>query len=224
MGVLIFMLSSVVPMFKEIFLRFDKELPPFTQSVLDLSDWFKSYGLFMFLLIIVLFFVVFSQRKKLVFRKYSADVVLKIPIVGGLVRKVYLARLCQSMALLISSKVPLIRTLELMQGIISYYPLELALSNIIRRVEKGESLANSMQEHDVFDKKMVTLIRVAEETNSLDKMLSRLANQYNESIEHSSSTIGTLIEPIMILLVGLIVGIILVAMYQPLFNIGNILE
>lgn len=223
-GVLYFMLNNVVPMFAEVFQRFGKELPAFTMSIIHASEWVSSYGWIILLMIASLVSLAYLQKKKLWFRKSSAFILLKIPVFGKLIHKVYLARFCQSMQLMVKAKIPLVESLSLIEKMIEFYPLEVALTSIQNGLVKGSSMHEEMAKHPLFEKRMVSLIKVSEEVNSLDTMFEKLAKQYNDEVEYRTSIMGSLIEPLMILLIGVIVGTILIAMYQPLFNISNILE
>lgn len=223
-GVLYFMLNNVVPMFAEVFQRFGKELPAFTMTIIHASENVKAYGGLIFLSLFIIFILLYTQRKKTWFRKYSAALALRIPIFGKLLHKVYLSRFCQSMQLLVAAKIPLVEALSLVEKMIEFYPMEQALQTIRTGLSRGRALHEGMSEFPVFERRMVSLIKVSEEVNSLDTMFDRLAKQYNDEVEYRTSIMGSLIEPLMILIIGVIVGVILVAMYQPLFNISNILE
>jgi type IV pilus assembly protein PilC len=223
-GVLYFMLNNVVPMFAEVFQRFGKELPPFTQKIISASNFVGTYGIWFLSTIVIIAAILFHQRKEHWFRKLSAHILLRMPLFGLLIRKVYLARFCQAMKLLVKAKIPLVEALEMVEKMIGFVPLEEALSSVRSNLLKGSNLHTEMASHAIFDRRMVSLIKVSEEVNKLDAMFEKLANQYNDEVEHRTSVMGSLIEPLMILMIGAIVGVILVAMYQPLFNISNILE
>jgi type IV pilus assembly protein PilC len=107
---------------------------------------------------------------------------------------------------------------------IGFYPIEESLLQIKSELVKGKSLHESMQKYPVYDRKMVSLIKVAEEVNQLDIMFEKMAKQYGEEVEHKTSTIGSIVEPLMIIIIGGVVGFILVAMYLPLFNLGGAIE
>lgn len=223
-GVLYFMLNNVVPMFAEVFQRFGKELPPFTQKIISASNFVGTYSIWLIVTFIVIATVLFFQRNEHWYRKLSANFIIRMPLFGVLIRKIYLARFCQAMKLLIKAKIPLVEALEMVENMIGFVPLEQAISSVRNNLLKGSNLHTEMASHNIFDRRMVSLIKVSEEVNKLDSMFEKLANQYNDEVEHRTSVMGSLIEPLMILTIGAIVGVILVAMYQPLFNISNILE
>lgn len=220
-GVIWFMLTYIVPMFSDVFKRFDQELPELTQFVISLSEqmgyWLPWIGGAILLVAVILV----GQRNTPWFRKNSARFAQRVPFFGGIIRRVYLARFCQSMHLLISAKTPLVDTLGLVARMIRFYPLEVASSSIQNDLEQGISLHESMRKFKVFDARMVALLKVAEEVNQLDTMFEKLAQQYSEEVEHKTGIMGGVIEPIMIIFIALFVGAILVAMYLPLFQLST---
>ena len=218
------MLNFVVPMFASIFKQFGKDLPGITQFVLDLSENFNTVFIIFFLVILLFIFGHKVLKNNPKYLKITSSLLLKIPFFGPLIAKIYLARFCQSFSLLLSAKTPLITALELTSKMISFYPLKTALISAKRNVLKGETLSSSLAEHSFFTPKIISLTVIGEQINELDKMYDNLANQYNDEIDHSTKLIGTILEPVMILFIGSIVGFIMVAMYSPIFNLSKILE
>lgn len=220
-GAIFFMMKFVVPMFSDVFKRFKGELPYFTRLIIRVSDVFSNYSLFMILggLTLIAFF--YSQRKSAWFRKYGAKVVLRLPIVKNMIAKIYLARFCQSMNLLISARTPLVTALEMVQKMVGFYPIESSLTVIREDIMRGQSLHQSLAKFKIYNKRMISLIKVAEEVNQLDSMFARMAKQYSDEVEHQTSILGSLIEPIMIIFLGVLVAVILVAMYLPLFQMSS---
>lgn len=223
MSVLIvhFMLSFVVPMFTDIFKHTGAELPAITQLLIKVSS--KSGLIFYSIVLLIgLGFVIHkTQQHKIWFRHYTSVFFLKIPIINELIQKIYLARFCQSMKLLLSSKVLLIDALYLVKNMIGYYPIEHALDTVIKDVYKGKQLHESLAEHNIFPKKLVSLIKVSEEVNAPELIFDKLNQQYSEEIEHQQQIIGKVIEPLFLVILGGLVGFILVAMYTPLFQMSS---
>ena len=226
MSVLIvqFMLSFVVPMFSDIFKHTGAELPMTTQLLIKVSA--KSGLIFYTLLSLVLagFFFHKTQQHKIWFRKYTSWFFLRVPVVNELIKKIYLARFCQSMKLLLGSKVLLIDALDLVKNMIGYYPIEFALDTVIKDVYAGKQLHESLAEHGIFPKKLVSLIKVSEEVNAPELIFDKLNQQYSEEIEHQQLVISKIIEPLFLVILGGLVGFILVAMYTPLFKMSSGIE
>lgn len=220
-GAIFFMLNFVVPMFSDIFKRFGGKLPAITQFIIDMAAFMNQYGLLLIIAIVASVWFVYLQRDKLWFRKISAPFILKLPFVGDLVRKIYLIRFCTSMTLLIGSKVPILRAIQLVKKMIKYYPLEESLDQIEKDVLVGIPLHESLSKFSFYPQKMIYLIKVGEEVNQLDHFLEKTSQQYNEEVKHLTSIMGSMVEPFMIIFLGLIVGFILIAMYLPLFQLSS---
>lgn len=219
-----FMLSFVVPMFSDIFKHTGTELPWVTQTLIRASN--HSGFIFNCLLTLVAlgFIIHRTQQHKVWFRHYTAQLFLRIPIINELVKKIYLARFCQSMKLLLGSRVLLIDALDLVKNMIGYYPIEHALDSVIKEVYAGKLLHESLAEHTIFPKKLVSLIKVSEEVNAPEIIFEKLHQQYSEEIEHQQAIIGKVIEPLFLIVLGGLVGFILIAMYTPLFQMSSGLE
>lgn len=223
-GVLYFMLNSVVPMFEDVFEQFGQELPYLTKKIIGLSKNFSTFLLYAGALLLLIGVYSFTQRKEPWFRNFTSKISLRLPVFGPLMKKIYLARTCQSLSLLLSSRTPLITSLSLVEEMIGFYPVETALRDVRLEVVKGGALHSGFSRHPIFDKRMVSLTKIAEETNQLDSTFDRLSEQYQEDIEYRTKLIGTIIEPLIIVVIGLVVGVIMVAMYLPMFNLSNVIK
>lgn len=218
---IIFMLNFIVPMFEDVFKRFHGELPTLTQMVISLSKAVSNnigiIGVIILLLVICFFLI----RKKYWFKETISETALKLPVIGILLKKIYLARFCQSMAMLISSKTPMLTALQLVKQMLDFIPFEKALDKIEKDVFKGATLHQSMGYFPIFDKRIIALTKVGEEVNELDKIFTELAEQYSEEVEHQTGMLNNLLEPFMIIFVGGMVAVILIAMYLPLFQLST---
>ncbi|MGV8947184.1 MAG: type II secretion system F family protein [Lutibacter sp.] len=219
----IFMLQFVVPMFVGIFKQNKVELPWLTKVIVGISESFQqNFGIIVFLifmLIVIRFFV----TKKLWYKKITSNLILKIPYVGELTRKIYIAQFTQATALLVGAKVPLLSCIQLTKKMIDFYPLQLALSNIENEIIQGKELSESLANFPIFDKKMISLLKVAEQTNQNEYIFERLTRQYNEDIQHQSKLLSTVLEPLIIVFLGALVGVILIAMYLPMFKLSTVI-
>jgi type IV pilus assembly protein PilC len=221
LGAVFFMLKFVVPMFGDVFTRFGGELPWLTAKILDISQALENSFLYIVLLFGAIVAFVASSRNKEWFRRRASLVILKMPIVGALVQKIYLARFANVMRLLINARLPLLRAIALIRQMIAYYPLEASLLKIEEEIMNGKSLHQSMQQFDIYPSKMIQLIKVGEETNQLDHFFGKISEQYVDEVEFKTAALSSLMEPLIIVFLGLVVGLILVAMYLPLFQMSN---
>ena len=222
--VLYFMLNKVVPMFSSVFRQFGSELPKSTQYIIKLSN--HSGGLFLFIFLVSMDLVLthFLLREKDKYRDVISKIVLRIPYFGNLIRKIYISRFCQSMNLLITSKTTLLTSLSLTSKMIGFYPIEKSIEKIKSDITKGASLHESLRKHSIYENKLVSMVEVAEQINQLDTMFERLTEQYNEEINHQTKMIGVILEPLIIIVIGVIVGIIMVSMYAPMFDLSKIIN
>lgn len=221
MGAVLFMIKFVVPMFADVFLRFGGDLPWITAQIIGVSNWFDKYFIFLVLLIFIFIACYLFFRKTQEFRKISSKLVLKFPVVGDLVKKIYLARFANTMRLLVSTDTPLLRSIGLVRQMIDYYPIEESLLAVEESILKGESLHKSLAVFPFYPAKMIQLIKVGEEINRMDHFFEKIASQYTEEVEYRTNTISSLLEPLIIIFLGLVVGLILIAMYLPMFQMSN---
>lgn len=219
--VVVFMMNFIVPMFVDIFSRFNGELPVLTQWVMNASEAFKENFWIGCLLIIGVVAFIISVRKKIWYRKHVSQIAIKIPIVGTMLIKAYMARFCQTMSLLMGARIPLLRAIRLMGKMISFYPFEQALLHFEDEILHGKTLYDGMERFSFFDAKIRSLTKVGEEINQLDVIYENLSKQYSEELQHQVGILNGLLEPILIIFVGLLVAVILVAMYLPMFQMSN---
>jgi len=220
-GAIFFMLKFVVPMFGDVFKRFGGHLPWITEKIINVSKALENnFGKAILLIALIAIFL-FSVRKTEQYRKTLALTVLRVPFVGNLTQKIYLARFCNSMRLLINARLPLLRAIALIRQMIRYYPIDSSLAIIENDIMQGKSLHESLQQFPVYPAKMVQLVKVGEETNQLDYFFGIISEQYIDEVEYKTSTLSSVMEPMIIIFLGLIVGIILISMYLPLFQMSN---
>lgn len=219
--VVIFMLSYVVPMFEDIFKQNNMELPMLTRVIVKLSNATKSFGLYGILLIISFIFLgrIFKDNAK--FKKTLHFALLKTPVLGKFIAKVYLAQFTQAVALLTTAKVPLLNSIQMVKKMIQFIPLQLALENVEVSILKGNSLSQSLLQNPLFDNRIISLVKVAEETNQTEYVFKQLSEQFNQEVVQQSKIMTTVLEPFIILFVGVLVAVLLVAMYLPMFQLSS---
>lgn len=221
--VVVFMLNYVVPMFEDIFRQQNVELPGITKFIISLSELLKSYGWLILILFIAMPISRTILKKKKWFKHISDKLILKIPVIGNFVKTVYLSQFTQAVALLTTSKVPVVNSIQLVKQMINFYPLQKALESVEQEILRGKSLSESLSKHNIFDDKMIALVKVAEETNQNEFIFERLNLQYNNQVQQQSKMLSTIMEPMIILVVGVLVGVILIAMYLPMFKLSSVL-
>ncbi|MGM0528972.1 MAG: type II secretion system F family protein [Bacteroidota bacterium] len=215
-----FMVKGIIPMFENVYARFEGDLPALTKSILKLSDKSSHYMIIALIISALLLIFVFRFKTNDQFRKYGSLFVLSIPILKNLILLTYKSRFCQTFNLLISSKVNLTNSIDLIEKMIAFYPLKTALLKMKDEIAAGSTLAESMRNHKIFDKRMIALTKIAEEVNQLEMVYSQLYKQYSADLEVNIKTLNTLLEPFLIIFVGLIVAFMLISMYLPIFQIG----
>ncbi|SHH87827.1 type II secretion system F family protein [Flavobacterium defluvii] len=219
--VVIFMLSYVVPMFQDIFKQNNMELPFLTQLIVKLSIWTKTYGLYFFLAIIVLIFSTQFFKENHKYTKALHYFLVKIPVLGPFMTKVYLAQFTQAVTLLTTAKVPLLNSIQMVKKMIRFVPLQEALEQVENSILKGNSLSSSLKNTPLFDNRIISLVKVAEETNQTEYVFKQLSEQYNQEVVQQSKVMTTVLEPFIILFVGVLVAVLLVGMYLPMFQLSS---
>jgi type IV pilus assembly protein PilC len=221
--VVVFMLRMVVPMFEDIFRQNGVELPTITMWIIAASNFVRDFGW-----LVLLSIVSFILLRKTIFKgeqmqRRKDKFVLKIPYVGAFIRSVYLAQFTQAVALLTSSKVPMLNSIQMVKRMIQFYPLQDALSGMEEKIMRGISLHESIKGNKIFDNKMASMIKVAEETNQTEYIFDKLNQQYSIEVQQKSKLLSTIMEPLIIVVIGLFVGVILVSMYLPMFKLSSVL-
>ncbi|MCK5677015.1 MAG: type II secretion system F family protein [Flavobacteriaceae bacterium] len=219
----LFMLKYVVPMFADIFKQNGVELPWITKLIITFSKGLEKYFWLIVIIGIALLFIKRLLKKNIHYKKITTGFILKIPFFGELVRKMYLAQFTQAIALLTSAKIPVLNSLQLTKKMIDYYPLQFTLESVEKSVLSGKSLSISLKPYPIFDNKMISLIKVAEESNRMEYVFDKLTTQYNDEIQYKSKMLSTVLEPLIIIVLGAIVAIILIAMYLPMFKLSTVM-
>jgi type IV pilus assembly protein PilC len=220
-GAVTFMIFFIIPMFEEVFARFGSELPSLTKGVIALSYGFRQNGVYVLVLILGVIAANFGLKNNLKYKELKEKWMLRIPIIGDIYRQVFLARFCDAMSLLISSSVPMISTLEMVRKMIGFIHIEHAVDAMKKDLIQGKSFSAAMAAHSIFDRQMIALVRVGEEVNQLGPFFEKLAEDFTSGVKHKTSLLSTFLEPVMIIFLGLVVGMILVAMYLPMFELSS---
>jgi type IV pilus assembly protein PilC len=212
-------LWKVIPTFASMFAGLNAELPLPTRIVIAMSNWFVR--LLPFVVVGIVLIVVAFRRYYATHggRRLVDKAILKAPIIGTLMQKIAVARFCRTLSTLISSGVPILDGLEITARTAGNAIIEDAIMVVRKGVESGLTLAQPLKDTGVFPPMVVQMIGVGEQTGALDAMLSKIADFYEEEVDQAVANLLTLMEPVMILFLGITVGGIIIAMYLPLFDL-----
>ncbi|WP_338777418.1 type II secretion system F family protein [Metabacillus sp. FJAT-52054] len=220
-GVVIFLLLSVVPTFVTMFEGFGAELPVITQVVLNASNFMQVYW-WVLLIIFALLTAAFVVMRKTPATRYYLDLVaLKLPIFGKMIQKAVLARMTRTLSSLFSSSVPILQAMGIVEKVVENEVIAKVIAESKISLENGYSITEPMRKHWAFPPLITQMIAIGEETGSLDSMLGKVADFYEEEVETSTDRLKSIIEPLMIVLLAGIVGTIVIAIIVPMFDIFN---
>ena len=218
--VVAFLMVFVIPAFAEMFSGGGQELPGPTQIVMDVSSFFQNQWWVMILgggtFLFVFKKVYATERGNIEIDRIA----LKLPVFGILIRKVSVAKFTRTLGTLISSGVPLIEGLDICARTSGNKIVEIAVFKTIEAIKEGETIAAPLSREDVFPPMVIQMIDVGEASGSLDKMLSKIADFYDEEVDAAVEGLTALLEPMLMVFLGIIVGFIVVAMYLPIFKMG----
>jgi type IV pilus assembly protein PilC len=220
-GITGFLLVAVIPKFRDIFrdLLGDKPLPPITEFVMGASNFVMHNGLIV-LGGIVGFSFLFSLFKRTKTGEYIVDVCkLRMPAFGSLVRRTAIARMTRTLGTLLSSGVPVLQALDIVRDTSGNAVISRAIQSVHDAVKEGESMTNPLAQSKVFPPLVICMVEVGEETGALADMLTRVADTYDDEVDNAVAGLTSIIEPIMIMLLSVIVGTIVVAMFMPMIQI-----
>lgn len=222
-GLVFVMMIFVLPAFKEVYANMGAELPALTQTVMDMSDFFVSYG---WMVLIALGFAIYGflklKARSIKIQRRMDAILLRMPIFGDIVRKGTIARWGRTTATLIAAGVPLVDVLDSTAGAAGNLIYEEATREIRTRVIQGLSMTSGMRATELFPNMMLQMSSIGEESGSLDDMLNKAAEFYEDEVDNAVGRLSAMMEPIIIVILGLVIGTLLVAMYLPLFNLGNV--
>lgn len=220
--VLFFMITVVVPMFEQVYSRMGGSLPEITRFTIRLSSYFPAIFTSISLFVLLLLGAKLIYGKTNAYQRITSKILLHIPLIGNLVRSHYQAQFCKLLHLLVGSGIPLLRSLDMLGSIIRFYPFRHSFIQIVEELKQGATFSDTMEIfRNIYGDKLVTLLRVGEETNCLDRILFSQANDITSELEHELKQLGNVLEPALILCIGGVVAFVLIAMYMPMFQLGQ---
>ncbi len=220
-GVIVFILAFVMPMFVDMFTQGGVELPTSTKILLGISSGIQSYGWLMLLATISVIIVLRRYFKSEKGQELSSKLKLTIPVIKKLNQKIIVSRFTRTLSTVLASGIPLVQGLQVVNGVIGNKVAEKALDEIKDKVIKGEGLAEPIKECGIFPMMLSSMIKIGEESGSLDDILNKTADFYDEELENEIQTATSLLEPLMIAVMGIILGFIIVSIITPIFGMYN---
>ena len=217
--VAIFLLWKVIPVFASIFTELGAQLPALTAFIVGLSQFVQKYILFIFIGSIALVFGFRYFRRTKQGRWMTDRWILKIPLFGELLRKVAISRITRTLSTLISGGVPMLESLKITSSTANNVLLETAVMEARQKVSEGQSLTESLKQTGHFPFMLTQMVSVGEATGTLDEMLSKLADFYDEEVDAAVASILSVMEPILLIGVGGLVGTLVISMYLPIFSL-----
>lgn len=223
--VTVILLIYVVPQFESLFKSFGADLPAFTQMVINLSQLMQKWWAVMGLGCAAFGagFIWLKKRSKL-FRTLLDRLVLRLPVVGNILHKAAIARFARTLATTFAAGVPLVEALLSVAGATGNVVYSNAILRIREEVTTGTQLQQAMRQTTIFPNMVVQMIAIGEEAGALDKMLSKVANIYEEEVDAAVDGLSSLLEPLIMAILGVLVGGLVIAMYLPIFKMGSVVS
>ncbi len=219
---IVLLLVKVIPVFEQMFADFGGTLPGPTVMVIALSDWLQSYIVYLMAGTVAVFMAFSQGRKRSEVFHYRTDLLaLHLPVFGNIIKKVAVARFTRTLGTMISSGVPILDGLDIVAKTAGNKIIEEELQSTRQSISEGKTIAEPLQASKVFPGMMVQMIAVGEETGSMEVMLNKIADFYDDEVDGAVAGLTAMLEPIMMVFMGGSIGTILIAMYLPIFTIAD---
>jgi type IV pilus assembly protein PilC len=221
--VTVILLVFVIPQFEDLFKGFGADLPAFTQMVINLSKFVQHNGLFIAIVLaagIWTFFYFYKRSRKL--RELLDRMSLKIPIIGPILNKAAVARFARTLSTMFAAGVPLVEALESVAGATGNIVYENAVMKMRDEVATGQRLQRAMENTGQFPNMVIQMIAVGEESGALDSMAGKVAKFYEDDVDAAVDSMSSLLEPLIMAILGVLVGGLVIAMYLPIFKLGSV--
>jgi type IV pilus assembly protein PilC len=223
-GITIFLLIKVVPVFSDVFTTMGGHLPAPTQFLINLSNLLKHNFLYFMGSVGALVFGWLYYIKTVPGRAFWDARRIKLPIFGQIAHKICLARFCRTMASLVRAGVPILEVMSIVQNTVGNVIMEAAVKTASTDIERGEGISDALSKHPIFPTMIIRMITAGEQTGKIDAMLERVADFLDEEIENTLSGLTALIEPLLIVFLGVVVGGIVVCMFLPIFKLPELVS
>ena len=221
MGVMILMLTTVIPRLSSILEESGQDIPVYTKFVIAISDFLVNYGIFFLIALVVGGFLLWQYIKNTGGKTAFARLKLSLPYVGNLYQKLYLSRIADNMSTMLDSGIPMVRAIEITSNVVGNQVYEDILKYGLEQIKSGSNVADALSGNEEIPNIMIAMIRVGEESGELGNILRTLAKFYRREVTTAVDTLVDLIEPAMIVLLGLGVGFLLASVLIPIYNISS---
>lgn len=224
LGVSYLMLTMVIPEFESMFKGFGAELPWFTQQVLKLSHWVQAYSLWAFIAIAAAIFGLKALRKNsFQIRLKTSRLGLRFPIIGSVLAKASIAKFSRTLATSFAAGIPILASLKTTAKTSGNVHFETAINEVHRDTAAGMPMYIAMRNTEAFPEMVLQMVMIGEESGQLDDMLNKVATIYEFEVDNTVDNLGKILEPLIIVFLGIVVGGLVVAMYLPIFNLMSVL-
>ncbi|OGQ48856.1 MAG: pilus assembly protein PilC [Deltaproteobacteria bacterium RIFCSPLOWO2_02_FULL_57_26] len=223
-GVVTILLLYVIPVFAELYGGMGKALPAPTQITINMSNWFRAYFVYMVIGVGILVAAIRYYYKTSQGRMVIDGIMLKMPIIGDLLRKVAVARFSQNMSILLSSGVPILDGLAITAKTAGNKVVEQAIMDARVSISQGKTVAEPLTESKIFPPMVCQMVAIGENTGALDAMLKKVADFYEDEVDNSVANLTSLMEPLIMVVLGVILGGLVISMYLPIFQLGSLVS
>jgi type IV pilus assembly protein PilC len=220
--VTLFLLIFIIPTFAGIFAGFGAQLPLPTRIMIGLSDFLRHYCLVLIAMVIGIYYGFKQYRKTDKGQLLTDGYLLKLPVFGLLLKKVSVAKFSRTLGTLIKSGVPILQALDTVGKTSGNRVIEKAIASARQSIKEGERMAEPLRRTGVFPAMVIQMIAIGEETGTLDTMLSKIADFYDQQVDVSVKALTSMIEPLIMVVMGIVVGAIVMSMFLPMFELGNL--
>ena len=224
MIVVAILLIYVIPVFAELYGSMGKALPAPTQITINISNWVRAYIVYLVLVLIGIGVAASTYYKTENGRVTIDGILLRLPVVGDLLRKVAVARFSQNMSILLSSGVPILDGLAITSRTAGNKVVEQAIMAARVSISQGKTVAEPLTESNVFPPMVCHMVAIGENTGALDSMLKRVGEFYEEEVDNSVANLTAMMEPMIMIVLGIILGGLVISMYLPIFQLGSVIS
>tara|TARA_X000001036_G_scaffold44476_1_gene35539 strand:- start:1047 stop:2288 length:1242 start_codon:yes stop_codon:yes gene_type:complete len=218
------LLIKVVPQFAATFKNFGAELPFYTRLILELSNFTQDWWLvFTIGISILAYLFTITKKKSRTFSNFVDGAIIKIPIIGPILRNAIIARFSRTLSTTCSAGVPLVDALDSTAGAVGNYVYSKAIGNAKENIAAGSALSQSLSHTKLFPNVLMQMVAVGEESGTLDDMLGKVADYYEDAVDDAVENLSSLLEPLIMAILGILIGGLMIAMYLPIFLLGSVI-